>query len=387
MAPTRDARPVSEILQALDAHAPAGTAEEWDNVGLLVGDPRWKTQGAVIAIDLTAEALETARQKGWRLILNHHPCLFPKGRGPHRLVPGQGRATTDLVFEAIRSGIAVAALHTNFDRCALEVVAAISQALKATPKGRLLSKGSGSLVKLAVFVPRAHAEAVRTAVCEAGAGVIGNYDQCTFAVGGRGTFRGNDTTKPFLGKPGKLEQAEEIRLETIFPRGMEKPVLKALRQAHPYEEIAYDLYAVEQSPAPKGVVRGLGYGFWGDFEKPVRLPVALARIRKAFGVKGERLTRATPRGRRNPDLIKRIAYSPGKGDFASAALAAGCDLYVTGEVAYHDALEAARQGLHIVELGHRQSERYFLEVIEAWARAQGLKTLRLPAQAQEIRTE
>src|SRR5690606_30753813 len=136
-----------------------------------------------------------------------------------------GPALSPLIFEAIREGICVVAIHTNFDQCALEVSQAISKGLGIEPRGRLHDSSSDSLTKLVVFVPKTHLEAVREAICEAGAGHIGNYDFCTFGTTGTGTFRGGEGTDPFIGKAGKLEQADEIRLETILPRGLERTVL------------------------------------------------------------------------------------------------------------------------------------------------------------------
>ena len=225
-------------------------------------DPNWKTDGAVVCIDLTAEAIEEARSKGYRLIVNHHPCIFPKSRGLSQVVAGS------LVFEALRHGIAVVAAHTNFDRSALEVVRSVSEGLGVTPKGRLYDHPERAFRKLAVFVPVSHVEEVRKAVTEAGAGHVGNYDSCTFGSPGEGTFRGGEGTHPFLGSPGVLEKAQEVKLETLFPDGLQKQILTALRSAHPYEEIAYDLYPVEQEPPSVGLIRGAGYGFWGEFPSP-----------------------------------------------------------------------------------------------------------------------
>lgn len=369
-------RPVSDFLAFLNQRAPQGTAEDWDNVGLLVGDPRWKTGGAVISIDLTEEALEAAIRKRHRLIVNHHPCIFPRNRGLSRVVCGEGGGMPDLVARALQNRIAVVACHTNFDRCALEVVRAVSEGLGAEPGGRLHESGN-PLLKLVVFVPSTHIDAVRTAICEAGAGVIGNYDHCSFAAEGEGTFRGSAKTRPFLGKPGALERARELRLETVVPRGLEKPVLKALMQAHPYEEVAYDLIPLEQAPPASGLVSGLGYGFWGDLKTPVSLKELGARIRRIFKASGHLLTG------RPPAKIRRLAFVAGKGSsFIGSAVAAGCDLFITGEAGYHDALGAARKGTAVLEIGHRESERFYLSTMKGWLAQAGLSAteLNIPTQ-------
>jgi dinuclear metal center YbgI/SA1388 family protein len=356
---------VRDILKLIEQKTPAATAESWDNVGLLSGDPDWTTPGAVVSIDLTREAIELAKSKGYRLIVNHHPAIFPRQKGLARVTPDS------LVFEAIREGIAVIATHTNFDQCALEVVESVSSGLGVVPLGRLHEKSSGQLLKLAVFVPEDHVDAVRNSICEAGAGQIGQYDICTFQTAGQGTFRGAEGTHPFLGKPGQLERGQEVKLETILPRGLQKPVIKALLDAHPYEEVAFDLFPVEQGAAEKGLVRGLGYGFWGELKSPAPLSVVTAQVRKLFQVEGCLLTPARTAGA--DPMIKRLGYVAGKGaSFAHAARARGCDLFITGEAGYHLARELSGEGLSTLELGHPESELFFHSTVMGWLAGLGL---------------
>lgn len=371
---------VSKILQALEAKAPAGTAESWDNVGLLVGNPEAETAGAVVSVDLTEEAIELAKKKRWKLIVNHHPCIFPRQKGLGRVTTGQGASpSSQLVYRAIREGISVVSCHTNFDQCSLEVVQAVSRALGAKVSGRLIEAGEGQLLKLVVFVPRTHAEAVREAICAAGAGQISQYDGCSFSALGEGTFRGASDTTPFIGTPGTLERAEEVRLETILPSGLEKRVVAALLEAHPYEEVAYDLYSLQQPARGKGATFGLGYGFWGDLEKPCSFGVFAQRVRKAFGVNA--FLASEPR----PKQVRRVAFSPGKGSsFIAAAAQAGCDVFVTGEAGYHAQLEGARRGVTLVELGHRESERFYLSTMKSWLEELGLSAQSLDQPTQSI---
>lgn len=371
---------VRDILSSLDARMPAGAAEEWDNVGLLVGSSQWKTSGAVISIDLTREAIQAAKRKGYRLILNHHPCIFPKGRGLSKVVFSGKGDSGDLVSEALEQGIAVAAYHTNFDRCALEVAQKISDGLGFMPIGRLLERPSGSLLKLVVYVPRTHLESVRAAVSDAGAGKIGNYDQCAFASMGEGTYRGGQETTPFMGVPGKLERAEEARLETILPKGMENRVLRAMFQAHPYEEVAYDLIPVIQGPASKGLAVGLGYGVWGTFQSPKLFSEVLKDVTSLFKIQRFLMT---PSGLSLPKKMSTLAFAAGKGaSFVESAASLGCELLITGEVGYHTALAAARKGMAVMEIGHRESERFFSQVMKDWLSRMGIRSvvLDLPTQ-------
>lgn len=365
---------LASILYEIEKRTPPGTAEKWDNVGLLVGDTRSVVTGAVISIDLTEQALESAKRLGYSLIINHHPCIFPKQKGIARVTSS---GATKLIYEAASAGIAVISTHTNFDQCALEVPTAVSNALGFKPVGRLYEGDEAVFTKLVVYVPKTHLGRVRDALCAAGAGKIGRYDTCVFSVEGEGTFRGGEGTKPFLGERGKIETVREMRLETVFPRGLKRQVLQALRSSHPYEEIAYDLYRVEQEPKKVGLVSGLGYGVYGDLPKPVSFAELSKRVKKTFQVDGFLMTEPTPK------LIRRIGFVAGKGaSFVQSAKASGCDLFITGEAGYHVARESAAMGIGVLEVGHRESEIFFLKTIASWCKAWKIssKVLNTPVQ-------
>jgi dinuclear metal center YbgI/SA1388 family protein len=365
---------LATILADLEKRTPAGTAEKWDNVGLLIGDRRVsaKIKGAIISIDLTAESVATAKRLGYSLILNHHPCIFPRSKGIARV--------DGLVHEAAREGISVVATHTNFDRCALEVPDFVSKALGFNPIGRLYEEEDPEFVKLVVFVPKTHLEKVRDSVCAAGAGKIGRYSTCTFALQGKGSFRAGEGTTPYIGKRGALEVTEEFRIETVFPRGLKKRVLAAMRESHPYEEIAYDLYRVEQEPSAVGLVSGLGYGVYGDLPEALPFEVVARRVKKAFKIGAFLLTDPAPK------RVKRIGFVAGKGSgFAASAKRLGCDLFITGEAGYHVAREAANGGVAVLEVGHRESEIYFLQTVERWCGEWGIRSKVLNTPVQKMR--
>jgi hypothetical protein len=255
----------------------------------------------------------------------------------------------------------------------------VSHGLGAVPQGRLYDHPQGLLTKLVTFVPESHLEPVRSALAQSGAGHLGNYDSCTFASQGEGTFRGSEGTQPFVGKPGQLEKAKEIRLETIFPSGLKKSVLKALWDAHPYEEVAFDLYALEQGPAEKGLVKGLGYGFWAEFPQSKSFAELSKDVKSLFNIDGFWCTDP------HPSQIKKIAFVAGKGaSFVSAAAQLGCDVLITGEAGYHTALDGMRRGMAVMELGHRESELFFLKTMGSWLNQQGLKTLERNVPTQKI---
>lgn len=353
---------LTQIIEGLEKKAPSATAEDWDNVGLLIGNPQAKIQSALVSIDLTHDVIDLALKKKTQLIVNHHPCIFPKGRGPSRVLAGSP------LYRAIKEEIAVCSYHTNFDVCALEVVGKVSAGLDVRPMGRLFDSSDSALTKLSVFVPSKHLEQVRGALTRAGAGHIGNYGDCTFASVGEGTFRGSNSTKPFIGKPGKLEKTKEHRLETVFPSGLRSEILSALASSHPYEEVAYDLYPVLQVPGKRGIIRGLGYGFWGEFQSPKPFSDVARRVTSLFGVKGFLLTEPAPK------RVKRVAFVAGKGSgFVDMASNLGCELMISGEVGYHSAVGGAKKSMAVMEIGHRESERFFLSTMEEWLAEMGLK--------------
>jgi dinuclear metal center YbgI/SA1388 family protein len=366
---------VQHILENLRDLTPETTAEAWDNVGLLVGSKKTETRGAVLSIDLTEEALQVAQSQGYRLIINHHPCIFPKSKGMTSLT-GEGKES--LIYRTARAGVSVISSHTNFDQCALEVPRSVADALGVVARGRFLD-GKTHLTKLVYFVPFNHAEKVNEAIFRAGAGKIGLYDQCAFSTEGVGTFCGLEGSQPKLGKKGKVERVKELRVETIFPRGIKRQILKALKSSHPYEEVAYDLYSVEQKPSGLGLVQGLGYGFFGDYKKS-QTPVEFTRaLKKAFAVKNFLITGDLPK------KIKRIGFVAGKGSsFIPSAIEQGCEIFITGEAGYHDAREASQQGLCVIELGHTQSELYFLKTLEQWCKNWGIRSKIIKTNLQRI---
>lgn len=364
---------VSEVLRHLEALAPNSVAEDWDNVGLLVGDKKSPVTKAIVCIDLTSEAIELAEAQKCSLIVNHHPCIFPKGKGLSKL------NSDSLVYQAIQKGISVVASHTNFDQCALEVIQSVSSGLGLKAKGRFHEKSRGDLLKLVTYVPETHLEAVRTEVSKAGAGHIGQYDQCAFFSKGEGTFRGGDLSNPFLGKPGKLERVEEVRFETIVPRGLKNRVIQALHSSHPYEEVAYDLYPVEQSLSSKGLVEGAGYGFWGEFTEPRPFSDVAKDVKSLFNIDGFWITHPIP------SKVTKLGFVAGKGAaFLEAAVGIGCDLFITGEAGYHSALASMRRGMGVMELGHRESERFFVETMKNWLSRLGIETFVSTTPTQKI---
>jgi dinuclear metal center YbgI/SA1388 family protein len=336
---------LSALVAALDAWCPFGTAYDWDNVGLQVGDPGATLTGGVIALDLTHAVLDEVLAQGGSVVVTHHPLIFKPLK---RVAAGPG--PSGLAFRCAAEGVAHVALHTNLDVARGGVSFALAGQL-GLENVRALQPLEGATVKLVTFVPEAHEPAVRAALGDAGAGRIGLYRDCAFSMRGTGYFRPEPGTQPFTGTPeGTLEQAHEVRLETEVPRACLAPVLAALRAAHPYEEVAYDVVPLEQ---PSTVY---GLGAVGDLPEAEAGEAFLRRVAEALGEDALRYAGDKDRP------VRRVAVCGGSGsDLVGLALRAGADAFVTADVTYHrffDALDAAgRPALLYVDARHDATER------------------------------
>jgi dinuclear metal center YbgI/SA1388 family protein len=331
---------VAHIAEAVERIAPPSLAEGWDNCGLQVGDPAAEAGRALVALTPLPEVFDEAEEKGADFLLLHHPLIFdPLKAIETTSYPG------DLLARAIRNDIAVYAAHTSYDAAPEGVSVALSEALGLRGPSRVLSP-RGSLRKLVIFVPEENVDAVAQALAEAGAGVIGDYTECTFRTPGTGTFRGGESTDPFLGEKGRLEKVEEIRLETVIPAHAVQRALDAATAAHPYEEVALDVYPVEGYP------EGCGYGRVGTLPEPLTAEELREHASDSLGLSARLV--ADPRQGR---WIERVAVLGGSGgSFIHEVAASGAHAYVTGGVDYHDALLAESLGLTVLDAGHAATE-------------------------------
>jgi dinuclear metal center YbgI/SA1388 family protein len=334
---------VAQIAEAVDRIAPLALAEEWDNCGLQVGDPEAEVNRVLVALTPLPEVFEEAEEKGADFLLFHHPLVFdPLKTIDTSSYPG------GLLARAIRNGHAVYAAHTSYDAAPAGVSVALARTLGLGAPLRVLSP-RGALRKLVVFVPEENVDAVAKALAEVGAGVIGDYTECTFRTRGTGTFRGGDETNPYLGEKGRLEEVVEVRIETVVPAHTVDRAVEAATAAHPYEEMALDVYPVEGSPG------GCGYGRLGTL--PDRLTAGELRehVSESLGFPSRLV--ADPERR-----IETVAALGGSGgSFISEAAASGAHAYVTGDVDYHDALLAQSLGLTVIDAGHAATELPSLE--------------------------
>ncbi len=335
---------ISEVIAELEKLAPLPYQESYDNSGLITGDASVEASGAILCLDCTEEVVEEALRKGCNLIIAHHPILFSAIK---KITPSSYVERT--LISAIKNDLAIYACHTNLDNISQGVNALICEKLGLQNTKILLPK-KGILKKLVTFVPPSHHREVLQALFTAGAGNIGNYDSCSFSLQGEGSFRGAQGTNPFLGKPGELSREQEIRTEVIIDHGREKAVIRALLKTHPYEEVAYDVYQLDNAhPA-------IGSGMTGEFAEAIEENEFLMHVKNTF--KAGVLKHSALRGRK----IQRVAVCGGSGRFLlQNAIAAGADAYITSDFKYHEFFDVEGR-LLLVDTGHFESEQFSPEI-------------------------
>ena len=336
---------VADIHNAIEAWAPAATAQSYDNVGLLVGRMDRPISRVLVALDLTHDVLEEAIGMSAECIVTHHPLIF---KGIKRLTDAS--LESSLALRLAEAGIALYAAHTNLDAARNGVSFQLARDL-GVQDPTFLSTLSDSLVKLVVFCPMDTADAVRSAMFAAGAGQVGNYSECSFSSAGSGTFRPGDGTDPHIGQSGGArEQVSELRIEVEVPRWKLSAVVGAMKDAHPYEEVAHDIIPVQQD------YRDAGIGAIGDLPAPISFDAFLSTVARALDNQALRVVGDSDRP------IQRVAVCGGSGsDFIGLAMRAGADVYVTADITYHRYFEVlAGDGtvrMALVNAGHYETER------------------------------
>ncbi|MED0674765.1 Nif3-like dinuclear metal center hexameric protein [Aneurinibacillus thermoaerophilus] len=324
------------IIQYFEEFAPKHLAMEGDKIGLQVGTLQKNVKKVMIALDVLEEVVDEAIAEGVDLIIAHHAVIFRPLKNLRTDLPA-GR----LYEKLIKHDIAVYVAHTNLDVAEGGINDLMAEALGLEEVEILEKWHEQKLKKIVVYVPLSHIDIVRDAMSQTGAGWIGQYSHCTFGVRGTGTFMPRAGTNPYIGEQGKLEQVEEVRLETIMPEEAQSRVLKAMIKAHPYEEVAYDIYPVEQTGATFGI------GRIGKLKEPVPLRTFALQVKEAFEVKGLRVVGDLER------KVQKVAVLGGDGNsFVPKAIFKGADVLVTGDIYYHTAHDAMAGGLAIVDPGH-----------------------------------
>ena len=336
---------LQHVTKILDDIAPLGNAEAWDNVGLLVGDPQQEVTRAILCIDYTPAVAAEAEKEKCDLVIAYHPVVFDAVKR----VVGPG-----VVFDAIRRGVAIYSPHTALDVAEGGTNDMLAEAIGIPAESReplRLIEPKASQYKLVTFVPEKDVDRVAAALFDAGAGRIGNDTQCRFRSPGTGTFFGEEgTTNPAVGQSGKLERAEEIRIETVMPIARLPQVLAALRSSHPYEEPAFDLVQLAAPPEK------LGQGRLGKLSSPTPRAQVIDRIKREL-----ELPHLLVAGPTDGDVATAACCAGSCGDLLNDALKAEADVYLTGEMRHHDALRAANAGMTVVCTLHSNSERAVLK--------------------------
>ena len=337
---------LKDLCTYLDSVVPLSFQEEYDNSGLQIGLPDKNISSALIALDITGDVLKEAIDRKADLIISHHPLIFT---GIKNL---SGKSFTErIIYEAIKSDIAIYSAHTNLDVVSNGVSRKMAEMI-GLEDITVLSDKEKLLLKLVTFIPESHLEKVSNAVYEAGAGVIGNYDKCGYSTPGSGSFRGNEKTRPYTGDKGKLHFEKEFRFETILFSFLKEKVIRALLENHPYEEVAYDLYSLENKNA------GIGLGCIGSFHDPVSENDFLKLVSSVFDARGVRYSKPTGRP------IRKVALCGGSGaSLINDALSSGADAFVTADIKYHDFFRAENIML-LVDAGHFETEKCSIEILK-----------------------
>ncbi len=338
---------IKDIAERIKKIVPLELAQDWDNVGLLIGDPQKNVKNILLTIDVTSDIAAEAKRLKTDLIVSYHPVIWDG----LKKITSEGQSS--VVYNLIRRGLAVFSIHTALDSAIGGVndgLAEIIGIVDGKPIGDYVDRLAGDNYKLVVFVPAESAAEVSNAVFATGAGEIGNYSHCGFGAEGTGTFLPLEGARPAIGKKGEIEAVPEIRFETIVPGEKLDEVIAAMKKAHPYETPAFDIIKLYDSPTK------FGLGRIGKLAQPLRIAQIIKRIKKHTGAQAVGIV-----GNENR-LVKTAAVCAGScGKIINLVIAAKADLYLTGELKHHQALAAKEAGLTCICLSHTVSERFILK--------------------------
>jgi dinuclear metal center YbgI/SA1388 family protein len=320
---------------------PFSYSESYDNVGLIIGNQNDTIAGAMLCLNVTEQVVNEAIEKSCNLIISHHPLIF---HGLKHIVNDSSKER--LIRLCIKKDINIIALHTNIDK----MYAGLNNYV-ATQLGlqyiKTLAPEKGLLRKLVTFCPSEHAENVRTALFSAGAGVIGNYDSCSYNISGYGTFKGNEQTNPFVGQKNAIHHEAEVRIETVFPQHIQTSVIKALLSSHPYEEVAYDIYLIENA------YDQVGLGVIGQLTENMTIETFLNHVKTVLKTPCLRYSECK-RGE-----VSKVAFCGGSGShLIQHAISQGADAFITADISYHQ-FDIGYDNLLLVDAGHFETEIFF----------------------------
>jgi dinuclear metal center YbgI/SA1388 family protein len=335
---------LKNIISELEKFAPISLQETYDNCGLLTGNKEQQITGAILCLDCTEDVIEEAINRNCNLVIAHHPIVFV---GLKKLNGSNYVERT--IIKAIQNNIAIYACHTNLDNVKLGVNNKIAQKIGLI-NTEILAPKKSTINKLVTFVPTLNLENVRTALFNAGAGNIGNYANCSYALEGIGSFKANENANPFVGEIGKVHFEKESRLEVIFESYKEQKIIAALKENHPYEEVAYDLYNLENFN------NEVGSGLIGELPIPMTENDFLNHLKIVFNLKSVKHTKFLEK------KIQKVSLCGGSGSFLlKNAICLKSDIYISSDFKYHEFFDAENSIL-IADIGHYESEQFTPEI-------------------------
>ena len=336
---------IKEILNRLESLAPLSLQETYDNSGLIIGNPETQISKALICIDITEKVINEAISKKCNLIISHHPLIF--GCLTNII---ENNPLGKCIIKAIRNDISIYAMHTNLDNAINGVNSMLCKKLGIS-KCKILKPKKYILKKLVTFCPSDNADIVRTALFNAGAGHIGNYDCCSYNSDGFGTFRALENTNPYVGEKNKLHFENEVKIETIYPAYNEKALIEALLSSHPYEEVAYDIFHLQNEFSLAGE------GMIGDLKDSCEAKEFLQKVKSILGISVIKHSKLIKKS------LKKVAVCGGSGSYLiKDALSADADIYITADIKYHQFFEGNGKMI-IADVGHYESEQFAKEII------------------------
>lgn len=335
---------VSELVCELNKYAPLSLQESYDNAGLNVGFPEAEISGVLLCVDVVPEVVDEAISKKCNMIVSHHPLIFPNIK---KII---GRNVVERsIIKALQNNISIYCGHTNFDKTLNGVSMKMCEKL-GLKNCSIIDAEKNVLKKIAVYVPFAQVDEVRNSMFSAGAGTIGNYDECSFNVEGRGSFRAGETCNPFVGNIGERHYENEVKIEVVCPEYNVSRVISAMIKAHPYEEPAFDIYPIDN------VWSQVGLGAIGEFENGMTENEFLERVKTIFKVENIRHSIKTDK------KIRRVAVCGGSGaSYIANVIAQNADAYITADVKYHDWF-AVEGKMLLLDIGHYESEQFTKEI-------------------------
>jgi dinuclear metal center YbgI/SA1388 family protein len=335
---------IKDVIDYLEGIAPSSLQESYDNAGLIVGNDATEVKGILICLDSTEAILDEALKKNCNLIVAHHPIVFS---GLKKL---NGKNYVErVIIKAIQNNLAIYAAHTNLDNVQVGVNKKVCDRI-GLKNCRILSPKKNILRKLVTFCPTDQGDKIRAALFEAGAGNISNYDECSYNTEGYGTFRGGEGTNPFVGKTGEQHRENETKVESIFPAYLQPRIVASLLKAHPYEEVAYDIYPLENSHPQ------IGSGMIGELENETDEKNFLKHIKEAMRTDCIRHTDLLNK------KVKRVAVCGGAGSFLlNDAIREKADFFITADFKYHQFFDSDGK-IVIADIGHYESEQFTKEL-------------------------